>query len=143
MTQDSIGEGFVIRDWLQSLAWKEQTVLLTAIRGCDNRPIEDPVKPIIQEYRSIVLHDAVPSENDGFMKKFNDEERDRFLKHIDEYPLHWFKHFLHAVEIVGYKHPDDDIRDRWNNLYVKLCRDGLKVNTEKSHQLDERLSDGK
>lgn len=72
----SLGEGFVTKNWIKDLTWKQQTVLLTAIRGCDNRPVTDPVKPIIQEYRSIVLHNAVPKENtdNSFMDKFTPED---------------------------------------------------------------------
>lgn len=144
MNEKSLGEGFVVREWIKPLTWKQQTVLLTAVRGCDDRPINHPVKPIIQEYRSIVLYDAVPTEDsdDGFMNKFTDEELTDFLNYVDEYPLHWFTHFLHAVEIVGYKHPDEDIRGRWHNLYTTLCEDGLKVNPESKSRLDERLEDG-
>lgn len=140
----SLGDGFVVKEWIQDLTWKQQTVLLTAIRGCDNRPINDPVKPIIQEYRSIILYDAAPTEesSDGFMNQYTDEELDNFLNHVDEYPVHWFTHFMHAVEIIGYKHPNNEIKNRWNKLYTKLCEDGLKVSTEDENQLDERLKDG-
>lgn len=140
----SLGEGFVTKSWIKDLTWKQQTVLLTAIRGCDNRPVTDPAKPIIREYRSIILHDAVPKENtdNGFMHKFTQEEREKFIDTVEEYPTHWFTHFLHAVEIVGYKHPDKDIRERWNKLYNSLCENVLHVNPERERQLNERLEDG-
>lgn len=144
MTEKSLSEGFVVRDWIKPLTWKQQTVLLTAIRGCDDRPMNDPAKPILREYRSIVVHDAVPSgeSGEGFMNNFTDEELDTFIEYVEEYPLHWFTHFLHAVEIVGFKHPDEDIRGRWNDLYEILCKEGLQVNPESRSRLDERLEDG-
>lgn len=140
----SLGEGSVVRDWVTELTWKQQTVLLTAIRGCDDRPSNDPSKPIIQEYRSIILHNAVPEDDstDGFMDEFTSKELTIFLDSIEEYPLHWITHFLHAAEIVGYKHPDASIRLRWSEIYNSVCEDVLSLNVETEAQLDERLEDG-
>jgi hypothetical protein len=55
-------------------------------------------------------------------------------------PHHYQLHFMHAVEIVGYKHPDPIIRMFWNRLYLRLVHD-LHLWPETEDQLDSRLGD--
>lgn len=47
-------------------------------------------------------------------------------------------HVLHATEIIGYKHPDDRVADRWRWFYSNLAK-CFHLNPETEEQLDERL----
>ncbi|MGH6753369.1 MAG: hypothetical protein ACREDP_14485, partial [Bradyrhizobium sp.] len=49
-------------------------------------------------------------------------------------------HFLHAAEIVGYKHPDLQIRGWWHNTYLRLVHD-MHLWPETEAQMDSRLGD--
>lgn len=65
-----------------------------------------------------------------------------YIRGADELPHHWYRHFMHGVEILGYKHPDDRIRHFWNLTYIRFCRD-LHLNPEVEEQMDKRLGDNR
>jgi hypothetical protein len=58
----------------------------------------------------------------------------------DEIPLHFHFHLQQAAEILGYKHPDKDIRTWWNWFYLRLVA-FAHLTAETEAQLDRRLSD--
>ncbi|SDF30085.1 hypothetical protein SAMN04488105_116128 [Salipiger thiooxidans] len=47
---------------------------------------------------------------------------DRYLQSLDELPHHFQLHFMHAAEIIGYKHPDPRCRARRRALPRRACR---------------------
>lgn len=65
---------------------------------------------------------------------------DDFVVSRDEIPLHFYSHTMHAFQILGYKHPDLDIRKEWNAIYVRMAH-ALHLWPETEEQMDERLSD--
>lgn len=139
----TVGEGLVVREWLSDLTWKQQTVLLSAIRGCDGVSKHDPSKQFVRPLRGLVLQNAEPGvEDDTFMHHPDDDDVDDFAHRLDDYPMHWLVHFIHAVEIIGYKHPDSEVRDWWSDLYTEMCHEGFHMNPETEAQLDRRLQDG-
>ena len=58
----------------------------------------------------------------------------------DELPAHYTTHFMHAVEILGYKHPDAIIREFWHDFYLRLVH-ALHLWPETEAQLNSRLGD--
>jgi len=140
----------------------QQTVLLTAIRGPDNTPKYGPVKMLMRWYRRCVLLSALdgvvlsnPYDKNGgsFTGPSFDEDElsvkwqdnmdkvvDEYLRHVDALPHHFHLHFMHAAEIVGYKHSDWQIQMWWLSLYDRLARD-MHLRTEPESDLDERLGD--
>jgi hypothetical protein len=115
---------------------------LTAIRGCDGVEKEDISKKFIRKYRDALLHNAVPGDiRSRFMEtSISEEDIYYFTKSMDHYPMHWLFHFLHAVEILGYKAPID-IRGWWYRLYLKMVC-ALHLNIETESAMDCRLQDG-
>jgi len=73
---------------------------------------------------------------DGQMDRIVDE----YLRTLDALPHHFQLHFMHAAEIVGYKHPDRIIRDWWNGVYGRLVKD-MHLKPETVEDMDERLGD--
>ena len=63
-----------------------------------------------------------------------------YLRHVDETPHHFQLHFMHAAEIVGYKHPDADIRLWWLECYRELVND-MHLFPESETAMDKRLGD--
>lgn len=136
----------VVQDWLaEKCSLMQQTVLLSALRGCDGIPKEDPSKSLTRVFRGTILHDAAPSLVEGNTFMWRDPQlvhkRMAFLGAIDHYPVHWVFHFAHACEIVGFKHPVEDIGLFWRRLYYDICA-ALHVRPETEAQVDERLKDG-
>jgi hypothetical protein len=158
----------VTQPWTHEITMMQQTVLLAAIRGPDGVAKYHPVKFMLRWYRRCVLYSAMDHRviespfaegggsftgksydvdihgqpdrpdftNDGWM----DYLVGQYLRSLDEIPHHFQIHFMHAVEILGYKHPDDRIRTWWAKTYVRLVSD-LHLWPETEEQLDHRLGD--
>jgi len=132
----------VVHDWLGQCSFKQQTVLLSALRGCDGKAKEDYSKPFTRKLRGVLLKNAGGVQHPGkFMADFvGDEELTRFISNLDHYPMHWLLHFLHAVEIVGYKHPDSKTRSFWHTFYKEIVT-AMHLSIEEESVCDERLAD--
>ena len=153
----------VLQPWVQSLTMMQQTVLLTAIRGPDGTEKYSPTKYLLRWFRRCVLYSAMDRQilSDPFqpgggsftgpcfdINRHGDVDRatwldelvSQYLRQVDELPHHFQMHFMHAAEIVGYKHPDAAIRSWWNRTYMRLVHD-LHLWPETEEQLDRRLGD--
>lgn len=128
MTQQSI-----FRTWVFGLPLRMQSMLLLAMRGADGAPREDKSEVLVQALRKLLLNDVDPLEID-----FSEEHVESFANNIDHYRVRFLRHFTHAAEIVGYKHPDHFVRGRWISIYKRICK-SLHVNFETETQLDARL----
>ena len=132
----------VVRTWVSACTFKQQTVLLTALRGCDGLPREDPSKLLTRELRNVVLRCADTREPKFMVNPAGAVElaRMRLLADLDRYPMHWLMHFTHACEVIAFRHPDEAMRFYWFSLYEAIVH-GLHLNTELPHQMDNRLAD--
>ena len=143
-------------DWAIALPIQQQSVMLLATRGPDGVAKYHPAKNLIRAYRATVIKAAalgrmfgpLDDVHDTFMNAtllYGNEVTwaltcQTYLDHLDSLPLHYHLHFMHAVEIVGYKHPDPNVRARWNALYLTLV-DDMHLNPETEAQMDARLND--
>lgn len=151
----------VTQEWTHSLPCMQQTVLLTAVRGPDGVAKYHPCKYLIRWFRRCVLlgaldHNVFTDPHDprggSFTGPSYEGDRlveweepmnkvvERYLQSLDELPHHFQLHFMHAAEIIGYKHPDRRIRSWWNWLYRELVKD-MHLCVESEHDLDYRLGD--
>ncbi|WP_208663154.1 hypothetical protein [Sphingomonas aquatilis] len=154
----------VLQPWVSSLTLMQQTVLLTAIRGPDGTPKYGPSKMLVRWYRRCVLLSAMdrrilktPHEQGGgsftgpsfFATAVDhrtgwqvamDDLVSSYLRELDALPHHFQLHFLHAAQILGYKHPDNLIRCWWNCTYERLVHD-MHLWPETEEQMDRRLGD--
>lgn len=80
------------------------------------------------------------AEQPGVWERHLDRHVEAYLRDLDMIPHHFQLHFLHAAEIVGYKHPDARIRAWWAKLYVRLVHD-MHLYPESEAQMDSRLGD--
>ncbi len=44
----------VVKYWITELSWKQQTVILSALRGCDGKSKEDISKPVTRFFRHLI-----------------------------------------------------------------------------------------
>lgn len=147
----------VVQDWVTDLPLRQQGVLLLALRGPDGARKESPSKPIIRSMRALALNSGrlgVPMEpgetfkGDAFMRNdLNydnaawDEASDAFFASIDELPLHFYQHFIHAAAVIGFNYPVPAVRQNWLNFYHRAA-DKLHFNPETAEQFAYRLRDG-
>lgn len=157
----------VLQEWVQCLSFMQQSVLVASIRGPDGMPKDHVSKLLIRWLRRCVLYSAFESAKAGKPSWYTDPETpgggsftgpsvaaatllswqeqmdvvvDTYLSQLDETPHHFQLHFMHAVEIVGYKHPTREIADWWLQLYRRLAND-MHLNPETEPQMDKRLGD--
>lgn len=139
---DTLNNNLVVQPWFINLTFKQQTVILSALRGCDGKCKEDISKKITRFYRSIILKNA--DNTSSFMTTQDiitfKNDFDNLLSDVDSYPIHFIFHLTHGIEIIGYHHPEDNIRQLFHELYCKTCK-ALHVNIESKKELDERLKD--
>lgn len=155
--------GPVTQQWVHGISMMQQSVLLSAIRGPDGlAKYGGGAKMLLRWYRRCVLLSAMdgkvlnnpidenggsftgPSltgvdEVDHWTERMQEHVHD-YLRQVDALPHHYQMHFMHAVEILGYKHPDPVIRHFWHQLYLRLVND-FHLWPETEEQLDERLGD--
>lgn len=153
----------VTQEWTHDLTCMQQTVLITAVRGPDGVAKYHPCKFLLRWYRRCVLLGALdhnvftnpydprggsftgpsypwpPGLDHDWTESMNDVV-ERYLQSLDELPHHFQLHLMHAAEIVGYKHPDDRIRQWWHWLYLELAKD-MHLSHETEAELDYRLGD--
>lgn len=157
----------VVQEWVCGLSMMQQTVLLSAIRGCDGISKFHKCKPIAKWYRRCILQSAFdrrvltdPLAPGGgsftgpiassvgiaedriydFRCSMLQQIADNFLDSRDELPLHYVTHFMHACEVLGYKHPDEAIREYWLEVYERLAK-AFHLWPETEEQMDKRLGD--
>lgn len=136
----------VLHDWVHKLPFQMQALLMTAMRGPDALPKHNNAKAIIRYLRGVVAKPA------GDWRKKNDNDFmwgdyriftayvGKFWADHDEYPHHFIMHLFHCAEVVGYKHPDAQMRNFWKGFYYVGCTQfHLRPETEK--QMDNRLND--
>lgn len=157
-------KGPVTQAWVHALPFMQQTVLLTAVRGPDGIAKYHPSKFLLRWYRRCILLSALdgcvlktPFEPGGgsftgpslsaatlrdriTWQSGMDDRVSEYLQSVDGLPHHYQMHFMHAAEIVGYKHPDHDICDWWHKTYKRLVRD-MHLWPEDKVELDARLGD--
>jgi hypothetical protein len=135
----------ILQDWVTGLGLRHQGVLLTAVRGCDTAPKDDPSKLLTRCIRAELLnaHCGDAAKAATFIERVDwatlNDRFAAFRRSLDHYPHHYVMHVVHAIEIIGYKHPDPSTRNRWHYYYLSLAR-GLHVNPETEAELDERLN---
>ena len=146
----------VLQDWVMDLSLREQGTLLTNIRSCDVSP---KVPTCIDErygcssgegnadrqltafLRFCVLVPADEREF-AFVGGFfaTEPPRDWKPSQFGHYPLHWFSHLMHGYEIIGYRHPNPELRCYARDIYERLVR-SLHLNPETLIQMRDRLTE--
>ena len=135
----------IIKEWVSQLGLRHQGVLISAVRGPDGVNRDDPIKNIVRMYRGIILNSHCGDINNAisYMTPFNYDELNllgrQVVKSLDHYNIHFWLHLLHAIEIIGYHHPDNIISEAFSNLYRLFCRK-MHIQPETKDYLDHRLN---
>lgn len=147
----------VLQRWVMELPLRFQGSLVTAIRGCDLAP-KFPLPPdstyVVENGRAIgaereltaylrwcVLNPADPREVGIPGAFFQDTPpTDWKPSQFGHYPEHWYAHLMHAYEIVGYEHPNANIRATAHGIYRRFVHN-LHLNPETRERLWERLTE--
>lgn len=140
----------VLQDWVLELPLRFQGTLLTAPRGCDDEPKSwtktgvaySQGRRLTAFIRFCFMNPADPREVDReegafFMSKPPHPFKPSEFGHL---PQHWYSHAMHALEIIGYYHPDSLLRDQAYVLYMRMVKN-MHLNVETKEQQWERLTE--
>lgn len=139
----------VLQDWVINLPLRHQGTLLTAVRGCDNEPkqwtatgfSDSPSRRITAYIRFCFMNPADIREVNISGAFFQSEPPCPFRpSEFGHLPQHWYVHIMHALEIIGYKHPDVMIKQKTYQLYTNMVSN-LHLNIEYETQMDSRLTE--
>jgi len=135
----------VLQDWVMQLPLREQGVLLTSVRGCDltpKHPLDSPERELVGIVRHAFMVPADPREVDHSSGSFFRSHLSRSFKPsaFGHYPQHWVSHIMHAIEVIGYRHPNMQRRAMFHSLYLAFCK-SFHVNPETFEQYESRLSE--
>lgn len=152
----------VLLPWVCKLPMMQQSVLIAAVRGPDGIQKDHVAKLLLRWLRRCTLYsamdtrelttpwekgggsftgpsipsDLVPRLYNQYMQKLVKD----YLRCVDELPHHFQLHFMHASEILGYKHPREETREWWHETYLKIVNDA-HLNPESEERMDFRLGD--
>lgn len=130
------------------LRWYRRCVLLSAM---DKQVLLDPYSmnggsftgPSITaaSTQTALFGAAYPEVHDQFnWWPAMDQLVSAYLKDVDAIPHHFQMHLLHAIEILGYKHPRRHVGEWWQRVYIRLVH-SLHLHPETEAELDRRLGD--
>lgn len=139
----------VLQGWVMKLPLREQGTLLACVRGCDDEPkawtatgfSDSPGRRLTAFIRWCFMHPADGREVDmpgAFMQsRPPDPFRPSEFGHL---PQHWYAHAMHALEVIGYRHPDQAVRIEARGLYMRMVHN-LHLVPESKGAMVERLSE--
>jgi hypothetical protein len=140
----------VLQSWVEHLPLRHQGTLLTAVRGCDDEAKRwsatgvsySAGRRLTAFIRWCFMNPADPREVDS--------EEGAFFMSTPPYPFkpsefghlpqHWYSHVMHALEVIGYCHPEDTVRDEAYILYRAMVRN-MHLNVEEFNQFMDRLTE--
>lgn len=132
-----MSKGFVLQEWMSELPWKQQSVILSSLRGPDtSRPAG--VKVITRWLRGITQNNADPSTD--YMKDLPFPSLEEFQRDLEYCTMHYYCHLMHTLEIIGYNHPKEKIRDIAIGYYAAMV-EFQHLNPETKEELNSRLED--
>lgn len=146
----------VLQSWVAELPLRAQGTLLTGIRGCDLAPKNPlcndpddrgcstgestPERQLSAYLRWCCLNTPDPREIDvpgAWIQSTTPVFKPSQLGH---YPMHWVSHIMHCYEVVGYTHPDEDVREAALRVYVRIVH-GLHLRAERYDDMMERFTE--
>lgn len=131
-------KGKVLHDWVGALSWKMQSVLISAQRGPDSHFCPN-VKSLTKWVRRTCQQNADPSHT--FMANVKLPSLDDLEYELEYCTMHFTFHLLYGLEILAYKHPESEIRDKAMFYYKGIIEEILHFNIESEEQMDSRLFD--
>lgn len=135
-----------LRDWVHDLTFQQQALLMTGMRGPDGCNKHNAAKAIVRYLRAAICKPAgnwsCLNDNDFMWGQYGlfGQWQKAFFDDPDGYPHHFIMHLIHCAEVIGYKHPDDVIREKWNEFYLKATH-SFHMHPETEIEMDERLND--
>lgn len=158
----------VLKQWVMTLPLMQQALLCSAIRGPDGMGKYNNAKVIVRYLRGAILvsargaifcdgrieysdesiangpfminlTDLYIRPNDGREASKFDYEVLNLLSDWDAHPMHFLMHLIHSAQVIGYKHPNENVRNGWSLFYERAC-DAFHMGLESEQDMDKRMN---
>lgn len=129
----------ISQKWLTRLPLKMQTVVFLGTRGPDTHRCPE-LKKIVRWVRGNVYKPGDP-DNPQFMLAGEPPEiieKGELARELEFVTQHYYAHLMHTLEIIGYKHPEPEIRRVARTRYEQMVK-LFHLNPETEAELDHRL----
>jgi hypothetical protein len=100
----------VVQPWVAELPWKMQSILFSGLRGPDQEFLQH-TKQVSKWMRAVSQHNADPSKpymNNIHLPTHPDDQQ-VFYKELEHCPCHFVHHFLDALAVIAYGHPEPKV----------------------------------
>lgn len=104
----------ILHNWIVELDLKDQTHLITVLRGCDIE--NDRLKLVTKMLRFLIGKNFVKKTKYSDDNILNINKFVEILVYSRSISNHWLEHILLAIKIVAEKNPESYIRYYYNNI---------------------------
>lgn len=126
----------VLKPWVARLPWKEQSVLISGMRGPDiGRTVH--LQAMTRWLRAVLQHNA--DSTTDYMKGMLLPRIAELAESLEFTTVHYFCHLLHGLEIVGYRGPLGEDADVAREYYLGLVA-AVHLQPESAAQMKIRLA---
>lgn len=94
----------VLQDWVMRMNWKQQSILLSSLRGPD-APNVPNIKIVNRWMRMNCQHNADASKN--YMQQKPLPKPLELCEELEFLPVHYVHHFADGLAVIAYNHPDE------------------------------------
>ncbi len=114
----------VVQDWVSLMPWKLQSILFSSLRGPDQEFLSQ-TKQVSKWMRAVSQHNADPSKPymNGITLPNTPQTLALLWKELEHCPCHFVHHFLDALAIIGYYHPDKTVAEYAAGLHYDTCEE--------------------
>lgn len=131
----------VIQDWVFQLPGHMQSALECSLRGSDIMA-DRQVRQVTHWMRWVIMKNIHPTSHymeDRDFKRISEMNKEN-PSMWETLPSHFVHHLGEAMEIIGYAHPDNEIKARALQAYHDMCKKA-KCNPETKESLIGRMQD--
>lgn len=97
----------VLQRWVEVLPWKQQSILLSGMRGPDSANVP-AIKAVNRWMRTVSQHNADPSKD--YMKQAPLPSPEDMCAELEFLPCHYVHHLADSLAVVAYNHPNIEAR---------------------------------
>lgn len=113
-------QGSVLQDWVMTMPWKCQSILLSGLRGTDyDQP--PAIKAVSRWLRTISQHNADPTK--GYMQPDALPTPLEFCAELEYQTCHYVHHVADALRTVAIWHPTLDIQQRAFDYHFRIAEE--------------------
>lgn len=129
----------VLQSWLEGIPLRMQSTLLLGLRGPDTHACPN-VKKVQRWLRGLTFKPGNPDNVAEFMGGQPERIREKgpTAKELEFCSQHFYSHLMHALQVVGYKHPDEATAQLGYFLYRDMV-ELMHLESEVRAAFEERL----